>query len=241
MATQAKILSEDDILRKEYSDLVEMNQRLKNICEIYYIGYNGLIYVKSLVQFIEKLLVINDKDFCSKYRGLLCLPNKMFDFKKNAKKSKLIITQTEHNIYLGQSDDPQISLTLNRGIRQDDESISHESVFINEKIIPEFYKKYFEIIRNTDAAGLDFKELNSELVDELSSSKMVVYSENGMYIPLTKHLFLDIKKGDELDIAKVIYKDKGDKSFGKVYYMIRNTTEYYTAYTLVSCISNLSL
>ena len=58
-----KELTEADIQKKAYGALVNINQRLKNISEGYYISYENGIYLKSLVPFIETYIVLNDDIF----------------------------------------------------------------------------------------------------------------------------------------------------------------------------------
>jgi hypothetical protein len=239
MAKVPKVLSEDEIIKKEYSNFVEMNQYLKNICEIYYIGYNNIIYMKSLVPFIEKVAILNDKNMCSMYRGLLCLPNQIFEFKKEAKKSKLIVTQTENKIFLGQTENDELQITLNRGVPQNNNDTPNEVPFIQSNIVGNFYKKYFEIVDKIGVDNISFISIDSDKVDDLVSSKLVEMINGESYIPITRHLLLDLKKDDDLAIAKLPYVDK--TKIGKVYYLLRNTNEYYTAYTLFAAMNHLSL
>jgi len=237
-----KELSHDELVKKDYVYLTEMNQRLKNMCEIYYISHSGVIYLKSLIPFIEKVAILNDNNSLKIYRGALCLPNKIFEFKKNTKKNNLVVVQTNNFIDHGQSDNSEISLRINIAVRHEEEYIKQEPAFINTKIIPEYYTRYFEIIdkigMNVDR--LDFIPFTDEMVDDIVSGKLVEISRPDVYIPITKQLLLDIKKGDSVWYTKLPYSNRHEPTFvegdpEKAYIMLKNSNKFYTAYTMFAC------
>ena len=236
MASNKKDMTEFDILKKEYGALVNLNQRLKNVCEIYYIAYSNIIYMKSLVPFIEKIAILNDGDLLNNYKGILYLPNQLFDFTKNAKKTKLTITQTDSTIYLGQNDNDDVAISLKRGISPIKEVIEGEHLFVNDKILPEFYSRYFEIMQNVKADKLEYLALSESMVEDISSAKFIELYINDNYVPITKQLLLDIKKNDDVFIAEVPISDVNEN---KMYYLLKNVNDIYTSYTLMSCIKNL--
>lgn len=238
-----KELSEDQIIKKDYSVLTEMNQRLKNICEIYYISHTGLIYLKSLVPFAEKVILLNDPDMIKTYRGAVCLPNKIFEFKKNAKKSKLVTLQTNNAVEHGQTDS-DLSLRIDIAVRNEPEIVRQENSFIQSKIIPMYYTKYFTITSNIDTNSLTFTRLSDDDVNDIVSSKMVEVIDKDLYIPITKHLLLDVKAGDAVYYTKLPYSNRMEPTFiegdpDKTYIMFKNVNQFYTAYTIIACSNHI--
>lgn len=228
---KVKVLEESDYLKKEYSKLCELNQKLKATCEVYYIGYNGCILMKSLVPFIEKVVFLNDSDYIPRFRGMMILPNKFQAFKADAKKTKLVITNTIDNMYLGQDDNPAVKITLNRVILDTPENIEHEKELTKLKIAPEMYSRYFEILSGVDISQLMFDQFSENDIETLCTPKPITYRRGDLSFVMTKQLFLDLKLEDSISISHI--PDRED-SPGKGYLFFRHTTDVYTDYTLVA-------
>jgi hypothetical protein len=232
-----KELTEEELLKKEYSNLVKLNQKLKNICSGYYIGYDGMIYMQSLVPFIEKVLVLNEPEKYSRFYGIMIMPNAFFEFTKNAKKTKLIITQTQNAIHLGQNDNDELTHTLNVANPYKD----IDDKYIREKIYPNMYKRYFEL--DNDELYHKYPDsdkgyiLTSDGVKSLASANPVFLSFNDTVLTITKQLMMDIKKEDEVYIYRTCYQEMENNKY-RVFYTIEHVTDLYKSYTIFNTIQS---
>lgn len=232
-----KELTEFDIIKKQYSNLEKINQRLKNICSGYYISYDGIIYMKSIVGFIEKVAHLCNPENIDRFKGCLILPNAFFEFSKKAKKTKLTINATEKGYYFGQNDNDELSLEIL--IQNSNESIDQN--YILTKIHPNMYKRFFEI--NDTNKYLIFKDygnfiqLPSSDVETLISSNPLYISYDNTTITFTKHLMMDIKKDDLVGFCHVSYTDI-DSNSSRVFYMIKQQCELYDIYTIFNTLQN---
>ena len=227
-----KELTEAELHKKEYGVLVNINQRLKNICECYYISYGNYIYVKSLVSFIEKVVVLHD-DVCnslSLFKGAMVMPNAFFDFTKNAKKTKLTINPTLESVYLGQNDNDEITHKINI-VNQNQES---DDGFINTQITPSMYKRFFTLVDDCYVRFDDcetYYDISEEELEALVNAEPIYLSIHGKPLTFTKQLVLDLKKGDTLAIARTCYQEIEDGK-KRVFYTLKHTTNLYTDYTI---------
>lgn len=225
-----KELTREDFLKKQYSNLVKINQRLKNISSGYYLAYDGTIYMNSLVSFVEKFIRLNDSDCISEFLGTEVMPNAFFEFTKVAKKSKLTITETDKGFWLGQNDS---DLTFELPIANSNKSI--DTTYCKEIISPAMYKRMWTLDNEegyTKSKNLIFQDLPKSCVDDLLSPNPVyVEVTTGNKTLLTKHIFLDLKKNDSLSIAK-FGEIPIDKSSQRTFYMVKQETDLYTCYTL---------
>ena len=225
-----KELTREDFLKKQYSNLVKINQRLKNISSGYYLAYDGTIYMNSLVSFVEKFIRLNDSDCISEFLGTEVMPNAFFEFTKVAKKSKLTITETDKGFWLGQNDS---DLTFELPIANSNKSI--DTTYCKEIISPAMYKRMWTLDNEegyTKSKKLIFQDLPKSCVDDLLSPNPVyVEVTTGNKTLLTKHIFLDLKKNDSLSIAK-FGEIPIDKSSQRTFYMVKQETDLYTCYTL---------
>lgn len=224
-------LTRDKCLAKAYNRLYNLNQRLKNISSIYYFG-DGVIYMKSLVPFVESFLELRYPDHYADFNGGIVLPNALFNFGKNAKKSKMSITEIndkEGHRFL--FEEGEFNYTLN---------ISPQHMEDLKKDLK--YKRIFDIQDESkyDVFESDYYPLDVSQVDDLCDRQYIeVTLPTGDLIPLTRHLFLDIKKGDYIQIAKVarqtISKEKNEY---RLFFLINHDTDLYTKYTLFNKISS---
>lgn len=233
-----KELTEFDIIKKQFSKLEKLNQRLKNIASAYYIAYDGTIYMKSLVNFIEKFVHVANPEEIDRFYGCMIMPNELFEFCKNAKKSKLTINATEKAYYFGQDDNDDVKFTINILNSNKDVDMS----YIISSIRPKMYKRFFEIYEKTDMYHIydDDKEFHpfTEIdVDDIASANPVFIKYNNTDLTITKHLLLDIKKSDKLSIARIAYVliDGGMK---RVFYMIKHECELYDTYTIFNTLQS---
>ena len=104
------------------------------------------------------------------------------------------------------------------------------------------YKRIFDIQDESkyDVFESDYYPLDVSQVDDLCDRQYIeVTLPTGDLIPLTRHLFLDIKKGDYIQIAKVarqtISKEKNEY---RLFFLINHDTDLYTKYTLFNKISS---
>lgn len=232
-----KELSEFDILKKQYSNLEKINQRLKNVCSGYYIGYDGVIYMKSIVGFVEKIANLVNPESIEKFRGCLILPNKFFEFSKKAKKTKLTITATEKGYYFGQDDDDDLQLEI--PIQNPNKLIDQD--YITTKIKPTMYKRFFEI---TDENRYFIYEDSGKFTNFSSSDINLIASANPLYLSyqasnltITKHLILDVKKTDLLGISRISYQ-KIDHASNRVFYMLKQQCDLFDIYTIFNTLQS---
>lgn len=233
-----KELSEFDIIKKQFSKLEKLNQRLKNITSGYYIAYDGTIYMKSLVGFVEKVLHLTNPEEISRFYGCMILPNTFFEFGKNAKKSKLTINATEKAYYFGQTDDDEITLTINIV----NPHIEIDNQYINTSIRPKMYKRFFEIPTDDkyhviDQNEIKFRSFTETEVEEIANANPLFIKFNNCDLTITKHLMLDIKKTDKLLITQIAFIPI-DEHMKRMFYMIEQECELYTVNTIFNTLQS---
>ena len=209
---------------------------MKNISDGYYISHDGMIYMKSLVSFVEKFIHLSKPESINKLYGTMIMPNAFFDFTKNAKKTKLTILETEEKIHLGQVDNSDLQHTLN--IVNQDERIDKK--FIDVNIKPKMYKRFFDLNSDEYIQYEDndvFHPLTTEEVESLLKSNVVYLDFNNTTLTLTKQLFLDIKKDDTFSIRRVCYMDIGNGKY-RGFYMIQQSTDLYDSNTVFNTLQS---
>ena len=232
-----KELTEEELLKKDYSNLVKLNQKLKHICSGYYIGYDGKVYMKSLVSFIEKVIFLNEPEKYSRFYGMVIMPNAFFEFTKNAKKTKLVITQTQNAIHLGQDDNDELTHTLN--VANPSEEL--EEQYLREKIYPNMYKRYFKL--NDPELYVEFPdcgaphELSIESIKSIANANPVFLAYNDTVLTITKQLMMDIKKDDMINIYRICYQEMENNKY-RVFYTLEQNTDLYKCFTIFNTIQS---
>lgn len=233
---KAKILTREEKLKKTYNELYNLNQKLKNISSLYYIGEDGVIYMKSSVRFLESFATLRYPDKLELFQKAIVTPNAFFDFGKRLKKSKLEIHEIEdqegYRFELCQSDCEDLKYTLN--------ILNYTTEEVKEKM---GYKRIFEIQDKNkyDVFDSDYYPLDVDQVEALCNGKYIeVTLPTGDIIPFTKHLFMDIKNGDYIQIAKMA-RQKLDEEKGeyRAFFLISHDTDLYTSYTIFNKISSI--
>jgi len=229
-----KELTPEELFKKEYSNLVKLNQKLKNISEGYYMGHDGLVYMKSLVPFVEKVIVLHDPSLYSRFYGMMIMPNAFFEFTKKAKKTKLISTHTEKCIYLGQNDDESITHTLD--VVNPSAEIDKE--YIKGIISHKMYKRYFEL-GSDQYIQCNENELcfTEEEIENLCNANPFYLNLPDTTLTLTKQLMLDIKKDDNISISRTCYQVIEDGK-RRVFYTLKQITDLYTCYTIFNTLQS---
>ena len=234
----------EDVLKKAYSKLTDLNQRLKNISGCYYIHEDGSIYLKSLMSITETVAQLRYPETIEPYLGAMILPNQFFDFYKKAKKTKLVITEDNtlegrgKAFYFGQNDDSKLHYTLN--VVNDPEDFQDD--FLDTMIKPEMYKRFFQLKSDEYMIYPDKDEytyFTEEKIHGLCDAKAIFMQFNGMELTFTKHLFLDIKKDDKIGIARYGYRPIEDDPNYQFIYTIKHDTELYTSHTIFSVAGKL--
>jgi hypothetical protein len=233
----AKILTREDRIKNQYTKLYDLNQRLKNISECYYIAWDGTIHLKSLVGFEEILIHLRYPDSINLFTGAMILPNKFFEFGKKAKKTKLTIKETEDSFEFGQLDDEELKFTLN--IINKNSSMDKE--YLSGMVDPKMYKRYFELTSSkyTQYPVEDFTMLTDKQNEDIINANPVYMTFNDANLTLTKHLVLDIKKGDSLGIKRMCYQ-KIDEDNSRVFYMIEHRADLYDSYTIFNTLQQIT-
>lgn len=233
-----KELTEFDIIKKQFSKLEKLNQRLKNIASAYYIAYDGTVYMKSLVGFIEKFIRLKNPDDIDRFMGCMILPNEFFEFCKKSKKSKMTITSTVKAYYFGQDDDEDLKLTLNIVNQKKD----IDTQYIEANIKPKMYKRFFDIYSDTSGYMIyddheEFHSFTDEEVKAIAGATPVFWKFNNTDLTVTKHLLLDIKKTDKLALARIGYLPI-ENHMKRVMYMMKHTCELYDIYTIFNTLQS---
>lgn len=232
----ARAITQLDEWKKSYSQLVKINQRLRYVSSGYYMDYDGTIYMKSLVPFLEKLITLHEPEKVEDFFGTMVMPNAFFIFSKNAKKTKLTIQKEEenHQFLFGQEDNDEWKYELNIV------NPVHDITYASHNIIDKMYKRFF--ITQESEPGFtqypdsdNYEELPDDIVKKLQKSEAVYYECNGTTLTFTKHLFLDIKKDDHLSIARMGYEEIENNQY-RVYYRMKHITELYTDITLFNAL-----
>lgn len=232
--------------KKQFTNLYDLNQRLKLISDVYYISHANELYMHSTVDFIEKFGRLNIDVHA--FFGCMILPNKMYEFKKKLKVSKLRIFKFDDK-YEFHDQDGDI-LEINRlipHVSYEDESafisqIEKEKELIRTNIIPKMYRKYFEIIQMADSHdkngtlksgtyedNIPFENLGEESVRILLLPEAVTVINGGISFIITKNLFFDIKKEDELSVSFDISHTEY-----KMYNVFKQSNKLYELYTLTA-------
>lgn len=238
--------AEFNYFKKQFTNLYNLNQRLKHISDVYYISHAGELYMHSTVDFIEKYGKLNIDVHA--FSGCMVLPNRLFEFKKKLKVSKLrIFKYNDKYEFHGQDDNV---LEINRLIPHvpyDNElayieMVDNEKDLIRTSVIPKLYRKYFEIIQVTNYGdkedineskfimdNIQFENLGEDTVKALTLPDAVTIVNSGISFIITKNLFFDIKKEDELsvsfDISHTPYK---------MYNVFKQSNALYDLYTLTA-------
>ena len=207
MATKTKAPVEP--LKSQYSLLKNINQKLKYISDVYYIAFNNKIYMHSNVDFIEKIAMVKDDLNLSSYQGIMYLPNTLFEFTKNAKSTKLITNDLQNSIHLGQNDNDDIFIKLNR-IYIPNNNISEEDS-INLNIIPKMYTKFNNYFNNINE--LTFITLSEEIVYDITKNNIININDSVYNLIISRNLFTSIKKEDKLSYSIISSLDMNNKFY----------------------------
>ncbi len=206
----------NDLLFKQYGKIKDVNQRLKYISDIYYIGNNRRIYMKSIIPFIEKFAVVNDNIDISAYAGSLLLPNKTYGFTSTAKKSKLDANYYMDTIVLSDTTLDDVKLAINL-VQEDTKPFSS------------FYKNLDLIIDNIKGPFITLSEDN---LNKLITSEVVYIPYENTNFTITRNIFLCIKKTDSIDYKILDAIDPTNDI--KKYVLFKKNTDLMTIYTLTA-------
>lgn len=233
----AKILTREDSLKKSFKKLEDINQRLKNISSCYYVHFDGVIYMKSLLKITETVVHLRYPETIEPYLGAMILPNRFFDFYKNAKKTKMTIDEGDYpeeggyKFHFGQTNDRDLKFTMDIV-----NNPSHpKGSFIESMILPQMYKRFFGLNEDNYTIYSDkdeFVPLLKEDVENLCNAKALFLNYKGMELTFTKNLFLDLKKDDSIAVSRCGYQPIEDDPNCLFIYMIKHDTELYTSYTI---------
>lgn len=224
-----KEYTREDTLRACYSKLCNLNQRLKNISECYYIAYDGSLFMRSLIPFMDVFAKLHDPESIQPFQGGMILPNAFFNFSKKAKKKQLTFDEsTDATIAFGQEND-DLSYKLNL-VNQDPNA---DKQFIDDRIIPKMYKRFFELHteKYTPMKNAPKVDLSEEDVDKLIAASALYVNYEDDELVITKNLLLDLKKGDSVTIEKYCTQIIDDKNM-RVIYMLTHTTDIYTSFSI---------
>ena len=220
-------MQKDDL--KAFTNLLNLNQKLKNITSMYYIDSNDHIYIKSLVGFIETEILLLPECNPGPFKDIIINPLELFEFQKNMKGTKkkdyeYSILEEGIKVYHPEEEDRVI---LFNKLQNPDKLDSEQMV--NVYIKPEFYTKYYDILMASPKVNeKSWYELSTDAVEELCNSKLITINLGGVEINLTKQLFEDIKKTDSLSLTRLhsTYDEK------KEYIFVKHITDMYTSFTI---------
>jgi len=219
----------DNSQKIQYKNLEAINKRLKYICDVFYISPHNTIYMHSIIPFIEKIAFINNNVDISEYTDIMYLPNTLFDFTKNAKKTKLSIINESNNIKLGQKD-TDLELILNK-LNSPSNITDIENQNIQKNIIPKMYSKLNLFLNDLyKINSLKFTSITSDEIELICSNNIINIKEESLILSLTKNLFQSIKKEDNLSYSVLSIIDEYYKN--KKYVLYKKETDIITIYTL---------
>lgn len=223
---------------KYYSKLLNLNQRLKTISEAYYISTSGVVFMKSAVPYIEKIGVLTDDFPINLFGGAMILPNKLFEFTKLAKKTKLICDITKDSIYYGQDDNLDLSIKINRlcnieaeGGKDSEFLKNHESSLITRTIQPEMYVRLPNIYPTFNDEN-KYYPLSLDEVNDVVSGKIIDFTGGEIKFRIARDLFASMKKTDSLAMKKLSYINP-DNSL-KEYILFKEECPTITIYTVTA-------
>lgn len=230
------MLTREESLKKGYRELWNLNQRLKNISQIYYISYDGSVYLKSLLHFVEVHVTLRYPEKFDMFKGCVVKPNELFQFGKVLKISKLQVEEVSdengYRIIFSQSDYPSLSYTLHMVNPMKE----MEDSYLQKQVRPNFYKRMFEL--NDPDKYEHFEDpyypLDNDMVEDLYDSKPVEFTTPyGDNIFLTRQMCLDIKRGDFFQIVKRARQQiPGKLNTYRLFYILAHDTDIYSSYTL---------
>lgn len=212
---------DDKILKTQFNKLKDINQKLKLESDLYYIDRNKMIYLNSLVPFIEKVAILNDDIDIESYDDGLVLPNAFYEFYSKAKKTTMKISKETGQVIF-------------------DDKEKSDSYYVLHKVEPEkvpfknFYTRLDIILHFIDSTEDGFIDLDEEDNESIINSQpyfMDIYEGNTMVV--TKNVFLSIKKGDQVSYKKLGKIIKGKDSY---YVLFRHRTSLMDIYILTASI-----
>ena len=222
MAPKTKI--QIDPLKAQYKTLKEINQRIRYISDVYYMAFNNFIYMHSNVEFLEKVAIIHNTIDISSYQGIMYLPNELFNFTKEAKMTKLITNDLQSSIHLGQIENDEMNIKLNRIYIPNDEVKEEDN--INLTIIPKMYTKFHHYFNEINDLKYELISLND--TESISKNSMVFINTPLCTLSLSKNLFGSLKKENVLSYH--MFSSKEDSN--KIYVIYKEENEEMNIYTL---------
>lgn len=220
---------------QEFQILKDINQHMKELCDFYVIS-DGIIYLHSLVDFIEKIAIIQCEEPLTIFNHLAILPNQLFDFTKKARKTRLTILETDDSIILGDTEDHELSIKINRMLPASETSNPNNGIlisdYINKQVITNIYHKY-DLLSKYDSCN--YSPLSENMIEDLVGSKVIDININNFHFTLTRNLFLSLKK-DTL-INATLLDDQDLDNPKKVYAIFEEINSSIRIYTLGAFIS----
>lgn len=231
--------SELALFKDDLKILREFNKRMKLISDVYYIGSDGNILLKSLSDTIEKVCFLQDPLSLSRFAGCMINASRLNGFLANMKIStleaniyeKVIELRSDSNIGKLSIDIPIVySTAINDADTTKKQEYLNEEDFIIRCIRPKLYKKFFEISANCEINNLRWYPLDDTQLDEIVDAQMIEFTSPDVpLLEITKALVLDFKKEDDgISIAALPYETNE-----KVYRLLRNTNSVYSVITMV--------
>ena len=111
--------------------------------------------------------------------------------------------------------------------------------YIKEMIIPKMYKRYFEL--SDESIYVKYKDiipykLSEDNVKILVNAEPMFLNYNDTTITLTKQLFLDIKKDDDITLYRNCYQEMDDNK--RVFYVIEQVNDLFCCCTIFNTLQS---
>lgn len=197
----------------------KLNQRLRLISDLYYIHNDGRVFLHSNLPFVERIITINNENDISSYYNTLGLPNTAFDFTKTARKTKLVVTETQNKIYMSDSERTEAQLELNR-MEITDPITNLTDMYNHLDILLEYMDESNYIMLNDSIA--------SDIIDGTS----IDINIDDYTFTVTKNIFPSLKGDDSLFINILPIKDTDNPS--KTYVIFKEVNPLCTIHTLAA-------
>jgi hypothetical protein len=178
----------------------------------------------SNVEFIEKIAIIHNSLDISSYQGIMYLPNELFNFTKEARVTKLIANDLQSSVHLGQVENDDINIKLNRIYIPNDEIKEKDSINLN--IIPKMYTKFHHHFNSIN--DLQYESISTDDTMSIVKNGIVIINTALCALSLSKNLFGSLRKDDVLSYHIFPSTEEGNK----VYAIYKEENEEMTIYTL---------
>lgn len=224
--------------KKEYPKFKDINSKLRTMCDCYCISKDGVIYMHSLVPFIEKMAVLK-KDTLEEYREIAVLPNQTFEWMKPVTKTSLISREVDDITMVLESSKIDELLTISK-VDCDDEKFMEDIRSPKGKMYTCFNTLYrgYDSIMNPDRYPNKSKLMDiSDKIEAINDSELVEFELDGHLISISRQIFPRIKKDNSLMVGIIPLNERiidDESGAEKIYVIFEEMSDDMAIYTLMA-------